>query len=148
MISTSKGPWIFAGSDARGGLPFALKFFALYYILESLKWTFDVYSLGVVLVEIATWQVIETVLGIEDPKSLSASALKDIQPRLLCEKCHLESIGANAGVRFRRATESCLDSTAALGVNHLDDEMNVHVAAKVSRNFYHQVLLPLDEIQT
>jgi hypothetical protein len=115
---------------------------------QGFKRTFDVYSLGVVLVEIATWQVIETVLEIEDPQSLSASALKDIQSRLLGENRHLESIGANAGAKFRRATESCLDSTAALGVNHLDDEMNVHVAAKISRSFYHQVLLPLDEIQT
>lgn len=115
---------------------------------QGYKRTFDVYSLGVILVEIATWQAIETVLEIEDPKSLSASALKDIQSRLLSEERHLESIGANAGARFRRATETCLDSTAALGVSHLDDEMDVQVAAKISRSFYHQVFLPLDEIQT
>lgn len=115
---------------------------------QGFKRSYDIYSLGVVLVEIATWQVIETVLEIEYPQSLSASALKDIHSRLLGEKRHLENIGANAGARFRRATENCLDSTAALGVSHLDDEMNVNVAAKISRNFYHQVLLPLDEIQT
>jgi len=52
---------------------------------QGFKRTFDVYSLGVVLVEIATWQVIETVLEIEDPQSLSASALKTSNPGYLAK---------------------------------------------------------------
>ena len=115
---------------------------------QGFKRTFDIYSLGVVLVEIATWQCIEVLLEIKDPKSMSTSALKDIRRRLLSEKCHLDSVGANAGVRFRGATQTCLDSAAALSIHHLDDEMDVQVAAKISRNFYHQILLPLEEIQT
>lgn len=87
-------------------------------------------------------------VGNRRPSISERVGFEDIQSRLLGENRHLESIGANAGAKFRRATESCLDSTAALGVNHLDDEMNVHVVAKISRSFYHQVLLPLDEIQT
>ena len=88
------------------------------------------------------------LLEIKDPKSMSTSALKDIRRRLLSEKRHLDSVGANAGVRFRGATQTCLDSAAALSIHHLDDEMDVQVAAKISRNFYHQILLPLEEIQT
>lgn len=111
------------------------------------KRTFDIYSLGLLLVEIATWQTLETVLGLGDPSRLSTSDLRDIQKRMLDEKRHLESVGANAGVKFCYATRNCLDSMVALGVNHLDDETNVQVAAKVSQSFYHQVLLPLEEIQ-
>ena len=115
---------------------------------QGFKRTFDIYSLGVVLVEIANWQAIEAVLRIEDPSTLSTSASKAIQSRLLGEECLLKSVGASAGERFRRATRNCLDSMIALGVGHLDDEMNVQVAAKVSKSFYHEVLLPLEEIQT
>ena len=115
---------------------------------QGFKRTFDIYSLGIVLIEIATWQCIGMLLEIKDPKSLSSSALKDIRRRLLSEKCHLDSVGASAGVRFRGATQNCLDSAEGLGIHHLDDEMDVQVAAKVSRNFYHRILLPLEEIQT
>lgn len=115
---------------------------------QGFKRTFDIYSLGIVLLEIATWRVIEAVLNIEEPKSLDIFALRGIQARLLNEQCHLEDVGANAGSRFSRATRNCLDSMAALGISHLDDEMNVQVAARVSQNFYHHVLLPLEEIQT
>lgn len=115
---------------------------------QGFKRTFDIYSLGLVLIEIATWRCIDVLLEIKDPKSMGSSALKDIRRRLLSEKCHLDSVGASAGARFRRATQNCLDSAAALGVHHLDNEMDVQVAAKVSRKFYHQILLPLEEIQT
>ena len=115
---------------------------------QGFKRTFDIYSLGIVLVEIATWRVVEAVLNIEEPKLLDVSALRSIQARLLNEKCHLEDVGANAGSNFSCATRNCLDSTAALGIGHMDDENNVQVAAKVSQNFYHYVLLPLEEIQT
>ena len=56
-------------------------------------------------------------------------------------------LGMHAGARFRDATMSCLDTKAALDVGYLDDETNVEVAAKLSRNFYQKVLRPLEEIK-
>ncbi|KAL8764149.1 MAG: hypothetical protein Q9194_007151, partial [Teloschistes cf. exilis] len=56
---------------------------------QGFKRTFDIYSLGLVLVGIATWQPLETVLGLGDPDSLNASELKGIQRRVLDEKGHL-----------------------------------------------------------
>ena len=115
---------------------------------QGFKRTFDIYSLGVILVEVAHWQCIETLLDIKDPNSLSSTALSNIQTRLLSEEHLLDGVGASAGARFRSATHDCLDSMAALGVSQFEDETNIHVAAKVSRNFYQQVLRPLEEIQT
>lgn len=115
---------------------------------QGFKRTFDIYSLGIVLVEIANWQSIDEVLKITDPGSLDDDALAGIQRQLLDTKVYMRNVGANAGARFRNATFSCLDSTAALDVGFLDDETDMHVAAKLSQNFYRRVIKPLEEIQT
>ena len=114
---------------------------------QGFKRTFDIYSLGVVLVEIANWSSIEEVLELGDPKKVDDTTLADIQRRLLDEKT-LRKIGSNAGCRFRDATSSCLKGAAAFGVGILDDETNVDLAAKISKEFYLHVLRPLEEIQT
>ena len=115
---------------------------------QGFKRTFDIYSLGVVLVEIANWETIDVVLKIADPSSLDDATLAGIQQQLLEKKVYMKNVGANAGARFRNATFSCLDSAAALDVNFLDDETDASVAAKLSQNFHHRVIKPLEEIQT
>lgn len=115
---------------------------------QGFKRTFDIYSLGVILVEIANWLSIEEVLELGDPKTLDDPTLADIQRRLLGEKMHMRKIGSNAGCRFRDATLSCLKGAAAFGVGILDDETNADVAARLSKEFYVHVLRPLEEIQT
>ena len=52
---------------------------------QGFKRTFDIYSLGIILTEIAMWQGIDQVLGFETPNSLGDTELADIQPRLLSE---------------------------------------------------------------
>ena len=115
---------------------------------QGFKRTFDIYSLGVVLMEIAHWKLISEVLDISDTKTLDAVALRNIQSRLLNEKVHLRTVGSDVGRRFRDATQSCLDPLVALGVEYLDDENDSHVGARISQNFYHRVLRPLEEIRT
>ena len=91
---------------------------------------------------------IDEVLKITDPGSLDDDALADFQRQLLDMKVYMRNVGANAGVRFRNATFSCLDSAAALDIGFLDDETDMHVAAKLSQNSYRRVIKPLEEIQT
>ena len=115
---------------------------------QGFKRTFDIYSLGIILIEIANWQSINQVLNIADPSSADDETLAGIQRQLLDKEVYMSNIGANAGARFRNATFSCLDSAAALDVDRLDDETDIHIAAKLSQNFYHRVIKPLEEIQT
>ena len=115
---------------------------------QGFKRTFDIYSLGIVLVEIANWLSIEEVLELGDPKTLDDPTLAGIQSRLLDEKVHMRNIGSNAGCRFRDATLSCLKGAAAFGVGVIDDETNEHVATRLSKEFNLHVLRPLEEIQT
>ena len=115
---------------------------------QGFKWTFDIYSLGIVLVEIANWMRIDELLELGDPKKLDDPTLAAIQRRLLNEKVHMENVGSNAGCRFRDATLSCLRGATAFGLGAFDDETNEHVAARLSKGFYLRVLRPLEEIQT
>ena len=88
------------------------------------------------------------MLKTTDPGSLDDDTLAGVQRQLLDTKVYTGNVGANAGVRFRNATFSCLDSAAALDVGFLDDETDMHVAAKLSQNFYRRVIKWLEEIQT
>lgn len=115
---------------------------------QGFKRTFDIYSLGIILIELANWQSINDVLEIADPSSVDDETLAGIQGQLLEKEAYMRNVGANAGARFRNATFSCLDSAAALDVDRLDDETDIHIAAKLSQNFYHRVIKPLEEIQT
>ena len=115
---------------------------------QGFKRTFDIYSLGIVLVEIAIWQTIDEVLKLGDPKSLDDAVLANIQQRLLDESIHLDTVGANTGSRFKYATLSCLMGSAAFDIDVSDDETNEFIAAKLSQNFFLKVIRPLEEIQT
>lgn len=115
---------------------------------QGFKRTFDIYSLGIILVELANWETIDEVLNMADLSSVDDESLAGIQRQLLDKKAYMRNVGANAGARFRNATFSCLDSAAALDVDRLDDETDIYIAAKLSQNFYHRVVKPLEEIQT
>ena len=113
---------------------------------QGFKRTFDIYSLGIMLIEIANWESIDKVLMMGEPSTVDAAALAEIQSRLLNEDAYLNSVGSNAGSKYRDATTTCLIGATAFDIGVLDDETNSQVAAKLSRNFYHRVLGPLEDI--
>ena len=115
---------------------------------QGFKRTFDIYSLGIVLLEIANWQTIDEVLALGDPKTLDDAVLANIQKRLLDEGVYLDTVGANAGCRFKAATLSCLKGSTAFDIDVFDDETNECIGAIISRNFYWKVIRPLEEIHT
>lgn len=115
---------------------------------QGFKRTFDIFSLGIILVEIANWETIDQTLELGDPSTLDKHTLASIQQRLIEEEVYMDTIGSNAGRRFKDATLSCLRGAPAFGVGTHDDETNELVAAKLSCKFYDQVLRRLEEVQT
>jgi hypothetical protein len=76
---------------------------------------YDVYSLGVLLIEIAYWQPIENILNLGSPQKLESSALFDIRERLLGEKEApsvdtpiLTVIASKLGDAIQEVVELCL----------------------------------------
>ncbi|KAI0440443.1 prion-inhibition and propagation-domain-containing protein [Xylaria telfairii] len=72
---------------------------------------YDLYSLGVVLIEIALWKPIEEIVGFENLRKAKPSALQDMQAWLLgrprTSKVTLPSISIDAGPCLQQLESTC-----------------------------------------
>jgi hypothetical protein len=110
---------------------------------ESFRKSFDIYSFGVVLVEIAHWATIDKVLGIEIGKM---SMTTKIRGMLLDEK-RVAEVGASMGEMYETATWKCIAGGSELGIGDNDDETSDAVAASLSMAFYEDVVKKLGDVK-
>ncbi|KAF4626162.1 hypothetical protein G7Y89_g12002 [Cudoniella acicularis] len=111
---------------------------------EKFRKSFDIYSLGVVLVELAHWATIDKILNIDINKMRTTTRIK---PMLLQER-QVSVIGANMGEMYETATVKCLAGGTELGIEDTDDETTSDtVAAKLSMTFYEEVVKKLGDIK-
>ncbi|TAQ83963.1 hypothetical protein B7494_g7713 [Chlorociboria aeruginascens] len=114
---------------------------------ESFRKTFDIYSLGVVMVELAYWQTIDKVLGIEtEIRSGKGKGVREIRDRLLEEEM-VRGVGANMGEVFEEATGRCIAGGKELGVEEEGDEMGDKGAAVLGMRFYEDVVKRLGDVK-
>lgn len=85
---------------------------------ERSKRIFDVYSLGVILTELAHWQTIEDVLDIEMRRARGNPELLRAVKEKLLEEDRIWDIGAAMGYKFEQAARSCL-----MGARFSDSEL-------------------------
>ena len=111
----------------------------------TFKKSFDVYSLGVVLVEIAAWRTVDDILGLT---KISRTASKLVQDKLLNENAISEAIEAFTGARFEAVVRTCLTGPEAFGVGAEEDQTHDAVGVRLSRGFHEKVMRPLEEIRT
>ena len=109
--------------------------------------SFDIYSLGVILLEIAYWKSIEVVMEI-DPEKAPPKDLYQICGRLLApDSKYLEYVRANLGDKYCIAVTSCLDARSAFGVRENEAESNVLVGARLQRKYTALVVDSLEQIR-
>ena len=106
--------------------------------------TFDVYSLGLVLLEIIHWKHIEDIVGI-DPKSRPES-VQEVRERLLQSGGQVAELRGNHGDKVWCAVESCISGRAAFGISEDENEMDIETAATLQREFTGKVVEPLGSI--
>ncbi|CAO2658248.1 Nn.00g059710.m01.CDS01 [Neocucurbitaria sp. VM-36] len=112
---------------------------------ESYKKSFDLYSLGVVLLEIAYWKTIDQILDID----LESSRLKPkdtwaVRERLLVqEKGHLKFVKSYLGNTVEMVIRSCLEGPTAFGLDANCDEKREVVAAGLQRAFGENIVKKL-----
>jgi hypothetical protein len=108
----------------------------------SYKKSFDLYSLGIVLLEIAYWKSIDQILGIE----LHRARPKDtwsVEKRLRTEKWHLKGVRSYLGNTVEEVITACLVGPTAFGLDAEADEKREVVAALLQRGFGERVVRKL-----
>lgn len=113
--------------------------------------SFDIYSLGIVLVELAHWRTVDDTLGIElkGRRSVNPEKARHVRRRLL-ERDRLDELGAHMGERFEEATRRCLAGEGELGLtsDEADKGGADHIEAqKLQTGFYEGVVKKLAEIR-
>ncbi|GAB1320199.1 hypothetical protein MFIFM68171_10409 [Madurella fahalii] len=114
---------------------------------ERFKKSFDIYSLGVLLVEIAHWTTVEKVLNIDmnAARGRPSIALR-VRQSLLTEE-QIADVGASMGAVYEDAARKCIAGGKDLGLSEGDDETNDAVAARLSMVLHEDVVKPLGDVR-
>ncbi|KAJ4119969.1 hypothetical protein NW768_010559 [Fusarium equiseti] len=113
---------------------------------ERSKKSFDIYSLGVILVELAHWQPVEDVLRVDMRRARGRpEVVRGIREALLREE-RVAAVGADMGERFEDATRKCLAGGEELGLREGDNETQDEVAESLSMKFFEDVVKRLEEV--
>ncbi|KAK5742094.1 hypothetical protein LTR17_003602 [Elasticomyces elasticus] len=121
---------------------------------------YDIYSLGIVLIEIAFWRHIRIILDLTDSAKIRPSMLRSMKDRLLCSSVGvgdpfpeafldqgtiLHQVAAKCGDGFRDVVETCLraDEAEAAGPSR---ESEAHISVQLARLFDEEVLRKLEKM--
>jgi hypothetical protein len=110
------------------------------------KKSHDVYALGVVLLEIAHWAPVETILGI-DVNTSGARVMRGVRGRLLAESAPLAFVRTWCGTAVEAVVRACLGGIEGLGLREGEDEGDEGVAARLQMAFYEKVVRRLKEVR-
>lgn len=120
---------------------------------QGYKKSYDIYSLGVILVEIAAWVPISDLL---DPEGSLKIVRSKVRERLLSEKeGFLENVDADMGGLYRESVRCCLQGGAALGIGEGAAALSapregagaLDEGANPNKEFYERVVKRLEQIK-
>ncbi len=103
--------------------------------------TFDIYSLGVVLLEIALWKSIDEIVGITDIENASPKMTFGVRETLLKGEVDvLKDLKACVSEKYTEAVRACLVGADAFGIEARDQETSAQTGAKLHEKFRIEVL--------
>ncbi|KAF2457994.1 prion-inhibition and propagation-domain-containing protein [Lineolata rhizophorae] len=114
---------------------------------SAFKKSYDIYSLGVILLEIARWQPLDKMLGIPDIDRAKPKQTRLVRNRLLREKEFLGFIRSYLGNTFEEVVRACLVGPKAFGIAEDADEKDGLVGEVLQRAFYANVVGKLVEMR-
>lgn len=105
----------------------------------------DIYSLGVILIEIALWQPVQDAVTEAGTQASSRMRISKFRQALL-DPHLLINVEMHAGEKYRRVVERCLLGGLAIGVPPGTDESSPAVGAAMLTAFVEEVVVPLKGI--
>lgn len=114
---------------------------------SSYKKSFDLYALGIVLLEIANWKPIDEVLKIDLLKAKPKHTWAVRQRLLVEEPAVLRHVKAYLGTTVEGVIRACLVGPEAFGLDAECDERREVVAAGLQRGFGEKVVGRLGEMR-
>jgi Prion-inhibition and propagation/Protein kinase domain len=113
------------------------------------KKSYDIYALGVVLMEIAYWKPIEEILQIDLGKKGARKDVRGIQARLISEdERFLQKVEEYVGESYARVVYRCLAGGVEIGIsNALSNEDDPIVGAEMVRVFSEEIVGRLGSIK-
>ncbi|KAL2075397.1 hypothetical protein VTL71DRAFT_340 [Oculimacula yallundae] len=106
----------------------------------------DIYSLGVVLVEIAMWQRIGDIVGMPQDEKAAIRMLPRVGV-MLTKDGYMDAVEGHAGEVYRSATQKCLTGLVDLGIYGDVDDSTPDLAVEMQRVFSEDVVDVLGEIK-
>ena len=108
----------------------------------------DIYSLGIVLVEIAYWRPINEIVELSSSLSSSSSSSvgRDVR-QVLLQASHLAVITGSLGEAYAAVVKTCLTGGEALSIPANASESDVHVGVRLQETFVREVVNKLGAIR-
>jgi hypothetical protein len=114
-------------------------------VASNYRREWDIYSLGIVLVEIAHWAPIHRILGYSNPDEVDRHEIRGIRERLLSQESEgLPWESTCFKGRYAEITKACLGGAEAFGVHEGDDEREPVVSETLQASFYSIVIKGLE----
>jgi len=107
------------------------------------KKSHDIYSLGIVLIEIAFWKRIRDIVNLPDDERQANKKIRHLRENLL-QKERLEELEGLVGDSYSQAVASCLEGLVASEV----DEENPEIGAQIQEAFHNRVVAKLGSVNT
>lgn len=110
----------------------------------------DIYSLGIILVEIAYWRPISEIMKVPGANETAARArVKQVRQLLLQPSGpYLATVDGAMGESYTEAVRRCIEGGSALGIPENADESDVHVGVRLQETFVLQVVDKLGNVKT
>jgi hypothetical protein len=112
------------------------------------KKSYDLYSLGIIFLEIAYWTPIDRILQIPDLQNARPSVTIKARQRLLDDKEGvLKHVKSYLGDTVEGVVKACLEGPKAFGIGDTEDERREEVAARLQAAFWERVVGRLGEMR-
>ncbi|KAK4071733.1 uncharacterized protein Triagg1_5971 [Trichoderma aggressivum f. europaeum] len=109
--------------------------------------TFDIYSLGIILLEIAHWKPIESIMGFTDMDEITTSHSVKIRSRLLdTEPQPLNKLLEIMGRKYHDAVKACIQGPEGFGLADSDNQTDPNVGVALQRMYMERVVQKLKSL--